>query len=98
MREQVFVTEFSKIWSALKSLGQGFQIAVISQSVRDKALENLLISKGLITSQELEDEVRKEAQVMVEETSKAKAAATIVTPNPESRIILPGDAGLPPAL
>lgn len=95
MREQTFVLEIQKLWSALKGVAQGLQITTISQSVRDKALENLLIAKGVITTQELEDEVKKEAQAMVEETQKAQAASTIlVPPTTESGLILPGSVGL----
>lgn len=96
MREQVFINEFSKIWQSMKGLAQGFQITTISQSVRDKALENLLISKGLFTKAELEAEVQKEAQVMVEEANKAKAESSVIVPTSESRIILPGASEIPP--
>lgn len=99
MREGVWITEVQKIWQALQTmmqnvqgLAQGLQITTISQSVRDKALENILISKGLITQAELEAEVKKEAQALVEEAEKAKATSTIVT-HP-SGLILPPSSGV----
>lgn len=97
MRDGVIQAELQRVWMGIRSVAEGFKVSVISQSVRDQALENLLIAKGLITREELEAEVKKEATKLVEESKKLQEQPTIVTPpQPESRIILPTAADVPP--
>jgi hypothetical protein len=87
MREGVIIeqfrrveVEFKRIWDLLGRISQGFQIAVISQSVREQALHNLLINKGLITQAELDEEMKKEAIKTQKEADKMAAESKIVTP------------------
>lgn len=81
MRESSMIGEFNNLWRGIRSLAEGLKISVVSQSVRDQALENLLIAKGLVTREEIEEEVKKEATKMVEEAKKAQPTSQLLVPN-----------------
>lgn len=91
MKEQTLINEFGNLWKMVQGLGQQVQISVLSQSVRETALTNLLVKKGLFTKEELEEEVRAEAQVLVAEAEKAnqKPESVIVPVPAASKLILP---------
>lgn len=82
MKESTIINSNNQLWGALRSLAEGIKIAVLSQSVRDQAMEKLLISKGLITKEEVEAAVKAEAQAMIAEANKP-------APEAPSGIILP---------
>jgi methyl-accepting chemotaxis protein len=87
MREGVIIEqfrliqkEFGRIWDLLGKISQGFQIQVISQSVREQALHNLLIDKGIMSQAELDEAIKKEAIKVQQEADKLATSAKIVTP------------------
>lgn len=66
MKEATIINQFHQIWKAMQSISQGFKLSVLSQGVRDQALENILVAKGVFTREELEAAVKEEAQKMVQ--------------------------------
>lgn len=99
MKESTIIIELQRMWKGLHSIAEGLKIAVLSQSVRDRAVENLLIAKGLFTKEELEAELQKEAKALMAEAEKVAASqSNLVAPAPESKIILPDSVQVPPNL
>lgn len=96
MRDTTLVTEIKKIWAAVYSIAEGLKIVTLSQACRDKAVESLLIKKGIVTREEIEEEVKREATSMVEEAQKQAATASLQTPTTSSGIVLASASDMPP--
>lgn len=90
MKEQVIINEFAKLWKMAGSIGQGLQLSVLSQSVKDTALTNLLVKKGLFTKEELAAELEAEAKNLVAEAEKVQTPPeSVIVPVPINKLILP---------
>lgn len=89
MKEATIITQFQQLWRAVHSVAQGFKVSVVSQGVRDQAIENLLVKKGVFTKQELDTEVQSEAQKLVkgqqapaEDTTSEGSVPETTSPTP----------------
>lgn len=99
MRESVLITEFSNLWRGIRSVAEGLKISVLSQSCRDAAIEKLLIKKGIFSKEELDVELKSEAEIMMAEAKSMQATPQIITSSPiivpdnvDKTIILPADS------
>lgn len=65
MKESTIIVQFTQLWGTLKSISENFRSSLMAQSIHDSALEKLLISKNLITKEELETAIQNEVKELV---------------------------------
>lgn len=94
MKDQTLILQNQQLWKALGQVAEGLKISVLSQSLRDTALIELLIKKGLFTKEEYEASVKEQAQAMVAEAQKQTSG--LVTPAGSDQLIIPATE-LPPS-
>lgn len=93
MRESIVIQQFGQLWQTLNALAQNIKMITVSSSIRDQALEDLLISKGVITKEELENKVRESAKALIEQANASKIIVPEDVPTSE-----PPTETLPPSM
>jgi polyhydroxyalkanoate synthesis regulator phasin len=85
MRENTIIQTFQDIFRRLALFEQSMRLGITGESIRNQALQDLLVKKGVITEPELTDAIGaviKKAQQDAEDAAK-KAKAEIAVPTAE---------------